>query len=130
MDFNNENNVNEQVEETPVVEVAPVETVEGEVVVEATETPAKKKSGLEIGALVCGIISILSCACCGLGLVLGIVALVLAIMSKKKNAEGKFSGMALAGLICGIVGILCGGTYLLLYGVGFAAGLSEMQYYM
>ena len=125
MDFNNENNMNEQVVETPVVDATPVETVEVAHVEEVATEEKKKASGQEIGALVCGILSILSCACCGLGIVLGIVALVLALMSKKKNPEGKLSGMAIAGLVCGIVGAIAGIGYLAIYGVGFAAGFAE-----
>ncbi len=60
-------------------------------------------------SLILGIIAVFfSCLCCCfyyLALPLGAVAIVMAILSKKKNG-GKLSGMALAGLILGIVGLI------------------------
>lgn len=62
--------------------------------------PIKKESrGLEIAALVFGILSLIFCCCNGLfgliGLILGIVAL----------AKGKRSGLAIAGLICSAIAL-------------------------
>lgn len=65
--------------------------------------PAKEPvNGLAVGSLICGLVSLICCCCGSLSLILGIVAVVLAILSKK-NAP-KMSGMALGGLICGIIG--------------------------
>ncbi len=64
----------------------------------------KKTDGIGIGALICGILSLVCCCCCNVGFVPGIVAIILAVMSKKNDPEEKMSGMAKAGLICGIIG--------------------------
>ena len=73
----------------------------------ANETPAAPTSanGLAIASLICGILSLVVCTCCcgGTGwipLILGIVAIVLAIASRKGQ---KMSGVAIGGLVCGIV---------------------------
>lgn len=99
-----------------------------------TTTPAytaeaKQNNGLAIASLVCGIISIVLCCCCGLGVLLGIAGIVLAILSKK-NSGGKLSGLAIAGLICGIVGVVFGVGWLIYYLVlGGAATLSDYSNY-
>ena len=52
--------------------------------------------------MVCGIVSIvLFCCLTPVSLVLGIVAVVLAIVSMKKTVAGK--GMAIAGMVTGII---------------------------
>ena len=63
-------------------------------------TPATQGSGKATGALICGILAILASPTVLLGIILGIVAVVLAILSKKQSR----SGQATAGLICGIIG--------------------------
>ncbi len=73
-------------------------------------TPAnKKKKGMEVAALICGIGAVFfSCICCCFYIltpVLSILGILFAILSKKQN-EGKMSGMALAGLILAIVGLM------------------------
>lgn len=67
--------------------------------------PKKQVNGLAVGGLVCGIISILLCCCCGVGVVVGIAGIILSLLSKK-GSEGKLSGVAIAGLICSCVGLL------------------------
>lgn len=57
-----------------------------------------------LGALICGIASIIT-GWIFVGIVLGAVAIVLAIQSKKISGD---SSMATAGLLCGIVGIVYG----------------------
>lgn len=64
---------------------------------------AQKSSGKAIGALVCGILAILFSALPLLGIILGIVAIVLA--SKAAKQIGR-DGKATAGKVCGIVGIV------------------------
>lgn len=61
-----------------------------------------------IVSLVTGILSVLIGCCCNqyIAIILGVVAIVFAALSRKKN--GKFSGLAIAGLICGIVGTVFG----------------------
>ena len=67
---------------------------------------------LAVGSLVCGILSlVLMFFGYGalLGLILGIVAIVLAVNAKKKGFE---DGMQKAGLVLGIIGtVLCGITF-------------------
>ena len=94
MDYNNQNDV---VNQTPMQFQAEV-------------TVANPNNGMAIGSLICGIVGILMCCCCGIGAIVGIVGIILAICSKKSNG-GKMSGMALAGLICSIVAIVFGAGY-------------------
>lgn len=64
----------------------------------------KKTNPVAVVSLICGIVGILSCCCCGVGFIFGIMAIVLAIIVKVQ--DGKMSGVAVAGLICGIVSII------------------------
>ena len=62
----------------------------------------KKRSGKAIGALVCGIISLVI-----LGVILGVVAIVLGTMARREiqaNPDLEGDGMALAGIITGAIG--------------------------
>lgn len=67
------------------------------------EPPAPKK-GLAIAAMICGILSIVTCCIIYVSLPLSIVAIILSIICLVKKKDGK--GMAIAGLICGIVGLV------------------------
>lgn len=79
--------------------------------------PQQKKTGLAIASMVCGICSIVLC-CVGINLILGILAIIFAIVSKKGQP---FSGFAIAGLICGIIGVGFG-----IYSLyAFYAGLTD-----
>lgn len=94
---------------------------------------ANPNNGMAIGALVCGIVSILLCCCCGIGAVVAIVGIVLAVLSKKANG-GKMSGMAVAGLVCSIIGVVFSAGYIIYYFVGGGAALAaemlqDMGYY-
>ncbi len=62
--------------------------------------------GMAIASLVVGILSILCCCCAYLSVILGIVGIVLAVLSRPK--DGKFEGVAMGGLICSIVGLVLG----------------------
>lgn len=62
----------------------------------------KRQNGFSIASLVLGIICIVCCCIDFLALVCAALAIIFAILDKKKN--GKMNGMALAGLICGIIG--------------------------
>ncbi len=78
--------------------------------------------GFSITGMILGILSVISCYCCG-G-ILGIPGLILSIIALRKKANGK--GMAIAGLITSCVGLLG----LLIYAIAFATGLaSESLYY-
>ncbi len=65
---------------------------------------------MAIISLVVGILGILTGWAWGLGCILGVVAVILAIVSGNKSQAAGFSksGLAIAGLICGIVAILGG----------------------
>ncbi len=70
------------------------------------------------GVLVLGILSIVFCLCYGLGLILGIIALVLAVKSKKLYAsapelytQASFKNLN-AGRICSIIGVILSVIYI------------------
>ena len=94
-------------------------------------TPANKTDALAIVSLVAGILAIVM-ACCVtyVGIVLGIVGIVCAVMSKKNNGK---SGMATAGLICSIVGIVLAIIMIILAYAGLAllseAGIDYSSFY-
>lgn len=91
----------------------------------STNSPGYGKS---IGSLVCGICSIVFT---GLGVVLGIIAVVLANSSKSADF-GVESSTAKAGKICGIIGIILSSMILLLYiviiGVSCSMSSSNLGY--
>ncbi len=71
------------------------------------EQPVKDPGhGLAIASLVIGITSIYSCFCAYLAVILGIVGIVLAIISKSKSLTGKMEKLALAGMILSILGVV------------------------
>ena len=74
-----------------------------------SQQPDKRAKNYAKASLILGIIAVsLSCVCCCLyylTLPLGVIAIVMAILSKKKSG-GKISGMATAGLILGIIGLV------------------------
>ena len=61
-------------------------------------------------AMVLGIIGLCTGWCWGVGAVLGIVGIVLAIMSgnKSKQVGLKQNGLAITGLVCSIIAVVCG----------------------
>lgn len=71
------------------------------------ELPQKDPGhGLAIASLVLGILSILSCCCVYLAVILGVVGIVLAIISKSKSLAGKMETMATVGMILSILGVV------------------------
>ena len=58
----------------------------------------KANSGLDIAALVCGILSIFL-----FPIIFGTLGIILGAVSKNKGSK---SGMATAGIVCGIIGIV------------------------
>ncbi|MBR5512773.1 MAG: DUF4190 domain-containing protein [Ruminococcus sp.] len=59
--------------------------------------------GMSIAAMVLGIVAAVNICCCTyVGIICGTIAIILGIMSIKKNNEGR--GMAIAGIICGSIG--------------------------
>lgn len=84
------------------------------------QNPGKQPTnGLALASLILGILSVLLSLCYGIGILFGIAALVLGIISRKSTG-GKLSGMALAGVICSICGIVIGIAFIVLAFVGFA----------
>ena len=70
----------------------------------ASEPNANGSKVFAIISLVCGILAIL-CMCCGwFGIILGVAAVVLGILSIKKEEDAK--GMAIAGIVCGGIGLI------------------------
>lgn len=79
--------------------------------------------GLAVAALVVGIVSLLTCCCCGaLGIPVSIAGIVLAVLSKNKSNTGTMETMAKVGFILSIVGLVLTVGYLIVYTV---MGLSE-----
>lgn len=91
--------------------------------------PDGGKTVLSIVSLVLGILSILTACCCGMGILLGIGAVVTGIISKSKNMGG--AGLAIAGIVTGAVGIFCGivGTIFFLpsFMEGFREGMESVS---
>ena len=95
----------------------------------------KQKLPNATAVLILGIFSILTCCCYGIGVILGIVALVLAkkdLALYKENPElyKDYSNIN-TGRILAIIGIILSGIYLLTIVFYFvtvgAAGMEEMQ---
>ena len=79
--------------------------------------------GKAVGSLVCGILGILLCCCYGIpGIILGVIAIVLAVMAKRDNM-GTFPGLAIGGLICGIIAVAAGLIFIACMIVGIAQEL-------
>lgn len=95
-----------------------------------TELPSDGgKTVLSIVSLVLGILSILMGCCCGIGILMGIGAVVTGGISKSKNMGG--AGMAIAGIVTGSIGILFGiiGTlsFLPAFMEGFIEGMESLS---
>lgn len=80
--------------------------------------------GMATASLVLGIIGLCTGWLYGVGCVLGIIAVVLAVSSgNKSQAEGfSRSGLATAGLVCGIIAIVSGAGCLICTVCGAGAG--------
>ena len=85
--------------------------------------------GLAIASLICGIVGLLSA---WTGLIFGIAAIVLAVISGNKSQASGFkrSALAIVGLILGIVAVVWGGSCALCYiACGGCAALGEAANY-
>lgn len=91
------------------------------------EYPMEKKpsSGMAIASMIVGITSIPFCI---IGFILGPIAIVLAMLSKKDTGN-TLSGFAIAGLSCGCVGLVFGLFYLLVFGATACVACSSVYYY-
>lgn len=94
------------------------------------EAPATGGSNaLAIIALICGILSLVCCACYGAGILPGIVGIILGVLGMKKCPK---AGMAKVGMILSIVGIVLGIIMLIvtiISGGAMYAGLMDSYYY-
>lgn len=82
-----------------------------------SEPAPSNVNGLAIGSMVCGIISLPLIFTIFGGLVLGIVAIVLAANSKKQYGS---SGYAVAGLVCGIISVIISAIVIIFFFVAMA----------
>ena len=95
--------------------------------------PVNNNDGTSVGALVCGIISLVL-GCWGVGIVTGIIALVLSSKYKKAH-NGVHNGQSKAGFICGLIGVILNGICIVYYIIMFVvaaagvAGASAVSYY-
>jgi hypothetical protein len=87
-------------------------------------------NGLAIGGLVCGIIGLLTFWICGLGALLGVVAVILSAIglnSAKKRSDGSGRGMAIGGLITGGLAILASIAFVVFFFVIADSTTSELE---
>lgn len=76
----------------------------------------QESKGLSIAAMVLGILS-MTC-CCGLaGVFMGLAAIIMGSVGKKKGGRG----MGIAGIVCGSIGLALSIIWLLLYAMGLAS---------
>lgn len=68
-----------------------------------SESSGSQKKGLSVAALVFGLLSVFL-LCCGVGIVLAPIAILLGIIALATKKAGK--GMAITGIICGIIPII------------------------
>lgn len=70
----------------------------------------KKASGFAIASMSCGIASLV-CCCVGLGLPLGGLAILFAVLNRRKGKE--MDAFSVTGLVTGIIGLILGiGMYI------------------
>lgn len=70
--------------------------------------PRSSGNGMATASLVLGISGLLLSCCCGVGGILGLVGLILAIVSRSGSPDGRMNGAAIAGLILSILTLLMG----------------------
>ena len=73
----------------------------------------QESKGLSIAAMVLGILS-MTCCCGGIGILMGLAAIIMGAVGKKKGGRG----MGIAGIVCGSIGLVVSIIYLLLYTMG------------
>lgn len=86
----------------------------------------RQSSGLAVGSLVLGILGILFACCCGMGAILGIIGLILAIVDRNRN--GRFESIALGGLITSAVAIVFGVIMVVYLTVGIAELMNDPEF--
>ena len=105
---------------------------------EKKEVVIKEPAPNSTAVLVLGILSIIFCWCWGIGLILGIIALVFGVKSRRLARElpARFSESSIknlnAGYICALIGTILSGLYVLVIVVsiifGLAIGSSVLQF--
>lgn len=63
-----------------------------------------RNRGFAIASMILGIFSILCCCFTYIGLIIGVLSIVFAVVSRVRM--GYFDGMAIAGLVLGIIGVV------------------------
>lgn len=87
----------------------------------APAAPATQ-NGMSVAALVCGILSILAIWAFGVGVLLGVLAIVFGVIGRRRADEDPNDtsrGQATAGFVCGIVGVVGGLFYVLVAVLAF-----------
>ena len=84
--------------------------------------PVKKNDGMGIASMVLGIVSLV---CCGGGIIIPTVGLVLGLVSRHIMPEG--NGMATAGVVMSIIGLALSVVYLILNIVGVLAPIYALN---
>ncbi|MGL4306509.1 MAG: DUF4190 domain-containing protein [Mycobacteriaceae bacterium] len=91
--------------------------------------PMTPRNGLGIAALVLGIISIVMFWFFGIGVALGITAVILGFLARRrvKKGEANNGGVALAGIITGVLGFIAGVVFIGFFVWVFKeAGISDL----
>ncbi|MBQ4523180.1 MAG: DUF4190 domain-containing protein [Lachnospiraceae bacterium] len=84
----------------------------------SVQQSSKGADGLAVASLVCGIISVVMICCCTyLGVILGIIAVVMGVLSK--DEYGNKSTMAKVGIVLGILGAVLSLLWIVLTFAGF-----------
>lgn len=92
--------------------------------INAASPEEKRSNTMEVVSLVLGISSIVASCCCGLGIILGAMAVIFALLSRGNQ---KLGGNAMAGLITGAIGIVVGiGTIIAFFVYAIILGESTM----
>lgn len=82
--------------------------------------------GMATASMVLGIVAIVGACCCTyVGIICGVIAVILGIISKKQQREG--ASMALAGIICGAIGGVIGLVTMIINFVNIANGNNPLQ---
>lgn len=110
----------------PPVEPAPAAPVAAPPTGVPVGAPVTTQAPSPTAALVCGILAIVLCFIPIVGIVLGIVAIVLA---GKYFKQGGTAGAGKAGRICGIIGIVCSGIMIVINIITLVLALSALDEY-
>ena len=88
----------------------------------------QSKKVLAIISFICSLVGVLFSCFFGLGVIPGIAAIIMGIISRKKQEGAK--GLAIAAIIIGAVAVLIGGTMLIISLVTGSAFISSFSRYL